>query len=367
MDYALAISEVLKGQCSVMRVDGAFNLLLTMATSDHLMGQLPHVGRPIIHPNFRQSFLTLLENHMKKIIELPIDTVIMISNDIDRSEYDKGVADHMVSSINRQAAETCAKPTEVSRFYFILDPDEDVNLDRHGRAVQLGSLWEKMFQNIVKSNSVSQGPMKTVLLDIFDTVPRWAVRLPKWLHRPSSSTHIRADYARVAEDHKHVEPVVEVSTTTKGVEPDIVESRLSEMIQEANDAARMARRERRSRVVPGLPPPLQAQQQDALPLTKEALQPNRRQRRSIETLSRHEMLLRRKEATRQKEATQAFLKQCGQALLQEGAAVHGEAQPEYIENRLRASLKKVEKVSKQKEKMQKILEERKKVAVIFGV
>ena len=87
----------------------------------------------------------------------------------------------------------------------------------------------------------------------------------------------------------------------------------------------------------------------------------------MEVMSSHGTRLHRRKAMHEKEATRAFLKQCGPALLKEGSSVHGEAQPEFIENRLRASLKKVERVSKQKEKMQNLLEERKKIAEIFGV
>ena len=44
-------------------------------------------SRPLIHPSFVQSFLTLLENHMQRIVEMPIDTIVMVSNDIDRSAW----------------------------------------------------------------------------------------------------------------------------------------------------------------------------------------------------------------------------------------------------------------------------------------
>ena len=382
LDYTRTIAEVLKAeQCALLYPEGAFNLLLSMATSDDLMGNQPTVkgSRPIIHPSFVQSYLTLLENHMQRIVEMPVDTLVMVSNDIDRSKYDKSMAVPFSphGRLNILLRDSSVDGCQDISFYFMLDLDEDVDIDKYGRATRLRDLYAKMMQNIIKSRA--PGPVDTILLDIFDAVPRWAVRLPKWLHHPTASKvqpRVGVEQKTVgAGREKSLEvPVVDgVASATiaaaGAVRSGDIDGRLSAIIDVANDAARMARRARRSGVVPGpSPAPDRIQRYDrAVSPPEKDPHPNRRQRRSMEVMSSHGTRLHRRKAMHEKEATRAFLKQCGPALLKEGSSVHGEAQPEFIENRLRASLKKVERVSKQKEKMQNLLEERKKIAEIFGV
>lgn len=144
------------------------------------MGNQPKVkgSRSLIHPSFVQSFLTLLENHMQRIVEMPIDTIVMVSNDIDRSEYDKSMAVNILANINgaisEKYSESAAKKER--RCFFLLDLDEDVDINKYGRATQLCDLYAKMMQNIVKSRA--PGPVETILLDLFEAVPRWAVPSP---------------------------------------------------------------------------------------------------------------------------------------------------------------------------------------------
>jgi len=197
---------------------------------------------------------------------------------------------------------------------------------------------------------VKEHPQQVTIMNSPNGIPRWGVRRGGCgTVRPSASC----------------EPSAAATPMTLTPPDGDEKTSLATSIEVANQLAREARAQRRALLHP--PDPIQKHDRDVPPPQETDPHPNRRQRRSMEVTSSHATRLRHRKAMHEKEATRAFLKQCGPALLKIGSAVHGEAQPEFIEHRLRASLKKVERVSKQQEKRQNIMEERKKIAEMFGV